>query len=178
MRVIRAIWLWLQLVGGALALAAISWLIAQATFHLRLLDVQTGSMRPTFRPGDALIMHRASGEPRVGVVVSYKSTRNPNELITHRVVGISPKTGRFQTKGDRLSTADPPVRDSLLVGQVVAVLPNMGRVLSWLQSWPGLVVCVYAPAAAIAASELYRFERNYSKRLYRLNQSTSGMILR
>jgi signal peptidase I len=179
MRILRVTWLWLQLAGGLLAAVAICWLITQAAFHLRLLNVQTGSMRPTFRPGDALIMQKISGEPQVGSIVSYRSPRNPNELVTHRVVHVFPNVESFQTKGDKLSMPDPVVRDSLLAGHVVAVLPGMGRVLGWLQSWRGLVVCVYLPAAAIAISELRRYERSHnSKRLYRLNQSISGIIVR
>lgn len=163
-------WHWLQVVGAVAAGSAICWLAAQYVFHLRLLNVQTGSMQPTFRPGDALVMQRASGERlQPGMVVSYRSPRNPNELVTHRVSQVLPATHSFQAKGDALSTPDPVVRDSLLAGRVVAVLPGMGRALTWLRSWWGLAVCVYAPAAAIGASELYRLERHYARRLYRLH---------
>jgi signal peptidase len=172
MQAFKAVWSWLQVVGGVVALVAVCWLTAQWAFHLHFLNVQTGSMRPTFQPGDALIMQQASmGAARVGDVVSYRSSRNPNELITHRVVRVYPETHSFQTQGDALDVADPRVQDSLLAGRVVAILPGMGRVLGWLQSWPGLVVCVYIPAAAIGISELRRFERHYHcAESYRLNK--------
>jgi len=127
-------------------------------------------MVPTFRPGDMLIMQRTQPQNiHPGTVVSYRSSRNPNELVTHRVVQASSKS--FQTKGDALSTPDPGVKDSLLVGRVVAVLPRMGRVLTWVQSVPGLVVCVYLPAAIIATQELIRLERAYAKsHIYRLRK--------
>lgn len=170
-RTVRFVWTWLQIAGGTLAVLAICWLAAQYAFHLRLLSVQTGSMRPSFRPHDALIMQRTTPQQlRVGLVVSYRSSRNPNELVTHRVVRITPRG--FQTKGDALSTPDPMVQNSLLVGRVAAVLPGMGTPLDWLHSWTGLVMFVYAPAAAIAVSELRRLERSYVSQRYVLDMET------
>ncbi|HSX15260.1 MAG TPA: signal peptidase I [Candidatus Saccharimonadales bacterium] len=168
MRLLKAVWLWLQVAGGAVAIVAVAWLAAQSVFHLHLLNVQTGSMRPAFRPGDALIMRRATATGiKVGDIVSYHSSRNPKELVTHRVVTL--RNGSFQTQGDALRAPDPTVRSSLLAGKITMVLPGMGRLLGWLQSLPGLVVCVYLPAAAIAVSELARFEKQFSSdRIYRL----------
>lgn len=169
---------WLQIVGGGMAALAITWLIAQAVLHLRLLNVQTGSMQPTFRPGDALVMRETNRDlPVVGSIVSYHSTRNPNELVTHRVVRVDAVTDSFQTKGDALTVADPPVRRTLLAGKAIAIIPGIGKVLGWLQSWPGLIACVYVPAAAIVVSELLQLNRR-SGRKYRLNINTSGMIMR
>jgi len=170
MVLVRAVWHWLQIVGGVLATTAICWLAAQYAFHLRLLNVQTGSMQPAFRPGDALIMRQASRQDlHVGAIVAYHSPRNPSELVTHRVVKVVP--GSFQSKGDALTAPDPAVRDSLLAGRVVAMLPGLGRPLNWLRSWWGLAICVYLPAAAMTASELRRLERQYARiRAYRLHE--------
>jgi signal peptidase I len=165
MRLVRVLWAWLQIAGGAVAVLAVCWLLAQSVFHLRLLNVQTGSMVPSFRPGDALVMQRVS-TAKIGDVVSYRSPRNRNELVTHRVVKTS--AGSFQTKGDALASPDPAVHTSLLAGRVVAVLPHMGRALSWIQSWPGLIACVYLPALAVAAEELIRLERRYRSQPYHL----------
>lgn len=176
MQIMRAMWLWVQVLGGLVAAVAVCWLVVQSMFHLRLLNVQTGSMRPSFGPGDALVMqHIAPERLRPGMVVSYKSSRNPNALVTHRVVRV--QDGSFQTKGDAVRANDPAVQNGLLVGSVVAVLPGMGRLLGWLTSWPGLVVCVYAPAIAMVASELHRLERSYRLRqVYRLNVAP-GVLL-
>jgi signal peptidase I len=120
---LKFVWAWLQIAGGAVAAMAICWLAAQYAFHLRLLSVQTGSMRPSFHPHDALIMRR-----------------------------ITP--------------------DQLRVGRVAVVLPRMGTPLDWLHTWPGLVACVYVPAAAIAISELRRMERSFARRCYMLHMPT------
>jgi signal peptidase I len=168
---LKFVWAWLQIAGGAVAAMAICWLAAQYAFHLRLLSVQTGSMRPSFHPHDALIMRRITPDQlRVGMVVSYRSSHNPNELVTHRVVRVTAQG--FQTQGDALNMPDPMVQNSLLVGRVAVVLPRMGTPLDWLHTWPGLVACVYVPAAAIAISELRRMERSFARRCYMLHMPT------
>jgi signal peptidase I len=160
--------IWAKTVVTTIAVIAGLWLAVQHIFHLQLLDVQTGSMVPVFSPGDALILQKQLPDQlKVGQIVSYHSARNPRELVTHRVVAIT--ADGFQTKGDQLSRADPPVRSSLFSGKVIAILPSLGRVLAWFRSLPGLISCVYAPAIMIAAYELRRLEQHYrSLEPYRL----------
>lgn len=175
--------LWLTSLALMATVAAGSWLVAQHALHLRLLSVQTGSMRPLFGPGDAVIMRTlGAGQVHPGMVVAYHSPRNPGELITHRIIRVWGGGAKLQTKGDALTVADPPVRRSLLAGQVVLVLPSLGGVLDRLRSWPGLVATVYVPAGSITAYELYRLERRaFRGPTYRLNQRpsarTSGMMV-
>lgn len=168
MRGLRILWIWAQVGGAVLATLAIMWLSAQWLFHLKILSVQTGSMRPSFSPGDALLLQRIQpSQLQHGTIVSYRSSRSPNELVTHRLVRVG--QGSFQTKGDALTIPDPVVRDSLLVGRVTAVLPGMGRLLNWLRSWPGLIAFVYVPVGMVVAGELYRLERYYrSRHIYQL----------
>ena len=150
-----------------LILLAGAWLGLQAVFRLQLLSVQTTSMRPTFDRGDMVVVQK-TGIPSLGAVITYKSPKNPRELISHRVIRIFPSQQSVQTKGDALSSPDPVITDRLIVGQVRLVLPHLGSVLGWLTSWPGLAVCVYLPATSLLWSELKRLERYYAKfRTYR-----------
>jgi signal peptidase I len=154
---------WLQMFGGGLVLLAGGWLVTAHLLGLQLLAVQTGSMCPTFCPGDAVVMRRLSARSlRVGMVVSYRGNRNPNQLVTHRLLSLSRDEAR--TKGDALVVVDPPLRPSALVGQVVATLPVFGRALDFVRSWPGLVCCVYLPVAGIVYGELRRLERSTKRR--------------
>jgi signal peptidase I len=170
MKLLRFVWRWLQVSAATVAALAAVWLCAQYIFGLRLLAVQTNSMVPIFRSGDALVMQKTTLEQiHTGQIVSYQSPRNPRELITHRLAGIDRIHNRFQTKGDRLVTLDPPVRGTLLKGRIIRVMPGMGRALTWLHSWPALIMCVYVPAAVILAVELMKLERYYRRWLpYRL----------
>jgi len=160
MPLFRLLLSWLRACGVITAAVALIWPVVQLGFHLRLLNVQTGSMQPTFRRGDALVMRRiGSKELHSGMIVSYRSSRNPNELITHRVIKVT--AAAFQTKGDALTNPDPAVRGSLAVGKVVAVVPGLGKLLSWSSTWLGLGVTVYLPTGLLLISELTRLEHHY-----------------
>jgi signal peptidase len=161
----------MRIVAAALVLIAISWLAIGRLTHAQLLAVATASMQPTFAPGDALVLLPMQAEQiQIGTVVSYHSPRNPNELVTHRVVGLTAQS--LQTQGDALTVPDPPIRNNLVAGRVVLVLPGMGRVLQWTKTWAGLALTVYAPAVAVAGSELYRLEHTFfAKHPYRLHKT-------
>jgi signal peptidase I len=76
----------------------------------RTITVLSGSMRPTFSPGDVIVVRpeRASSL-HVGAVISYQIPIDGQPVETHRVVRIL-QHGRepiVQTKGDANQTADP-----------------------------------------------------------------------
>ncbi|HSX42499.1 MAG TPA: signal peptidase I [Candidatus Saccharimonadales bacterium] len=165
------LWSCIQIAATVVLGVALIWLGLQQAFGLKLYDVQTGSMRPSFCPGDALVV-QGTTLARIGSgdIITYHSPKNPHELITHRVVRLWPEAGRLQTQGDALGVPDPAVPAHLLAGKVRAVVPGLGGVFDWTHSWPGLAATVYLPAAIIAASELIRLEQNYFRaNYYRLN---------
>lgn len=119
-------------------------------------SVQTGSMAPTFAPGDAVIVKSAPMSVRPGEVVMYHSPVQPAVLISHRLRSIDSKTGELKTQGDALITPDPAFSPRLVVGRVMAVVPHAGRCLDWLRHPWGLILAVYLPVGAILVSEVYR----------------------
>lgn len=164
MRLVHRSFYWLRLAALSAVVIAIGWAVVQATLHLSLLNVQTGSMQPTFNSGDVLIMQKvAPAQLQPGTIVTYHSPRNAKVLISHRLVEVDATDHTFQTKGDALGRPDPSVSDALLAGRVVAVLPCMGRILDWLQTLPGLVVSIYIPVAVMVWSELRRLECSFKR---------------
>lgn len=164
-------------VAAALTVVLVVVILAAASIgHIKVLTVETASMRPAFAPGDALFMRPTHPESlRVGEIITYHSSRNPEQLVTHRIVRIG--TNGFQTQGDALTAPDPAVRNTALAGEVVAAAPGLGRVLRWLQTWPGLICVVYVPASATLVYELRRMERSLNRlRLYRVENAVGGMI--
>jgi hypothetical protein len=109
------------------------------------------------------------------MIVTYHSSRNPAELITHRVVHVLSNAQGFQMQGDALSAPDPPVRSTALVGKVIVVAPGLGKILGWLQTWPGLICVVYIPVVSVTISELQRMERTLKK--YRLYQHVMRQVV-
>ncbi|HSX36751.1 MAG TPA: signal peptidase I [Patescibacteria group bacterium] len=137
--------------------------------HLRVLAVQTGSMAPTFKPGDAVLVQKAQpASLAVGQVVSYISPADPTILVSHRIVAINRRTGMLTTRGDYAARPDISFSPSLVVGRVSAVVPKFGYVINALHTRLGLIVGVYTPALFIIFSEIKRLAHHYGRGYYRL----------
>jgi signal peptidase len=97
--------------GLLVALTAIVLLVvAPVLGFYRTVTVLTGSMRPTFYPGDMIVV---SPEPmarlRVGDVITFRIPIDGKPVETHRVVSITHAGNQpiVQTKGDANNTIDP-----------------------------------------------------------------------
>lgn len=161
-RGLQATILILGLVGGA-------GMVILHTHGQRLLSVQTGSMMPTFHPGDALIVEPVKiRQLRVGQVISYQSTLDPRLIISHRLIKIDQRTGWLTTRGDALSMADQPFPSSRVVGRAIAVAPRFGRLLDFLHRPLGLALIIYLPAISLIALELWHLRLAIHPGIYRL----------
>ncbi len=135
----------------------------------QLLSVQTGSMVPTFYPGDAVVTNRVALEKlSVGDIVAYQNPKDIKVIVSHRLVGINYKTGKLITEGDALDLQDVPFPVSLVVGRVNKIVPNAGYIIDWLHQPIGLIALVYIPAAFILVSEAKRLSKQYTKPSYQL----------
>ena len=135
----------------------------------QILSVQTGSMVPSFYPGDALVTRKVIVPSlQIGDIVTYHNPSDPKVLVSHRLIGINYRTGKLITHGDALDLQDVPFPSNLLVGKVYKVVPLAGFMLDWLHKPAGLIVAIYIPASLILISEARRLARHYSKPYYRL----------
>ena len=130
--------------------------------------VLTDSMYPVIQSGDLIICHTAEPEEvKEGDVISFfDPAGNGTTIVTHRVVEVTELDGgiAWRTKGDN-NNAD----DLLLVkeGNLVAVyqgtrLPGAGNVALFMQTTPGLVVCVVIPLMLLVGYDMIR-RRLYEK---------------
>jgi signal peptidase I len=97
--------------GLLVAVTAIATLVVGPVLGFyRTVTVLTGSMRPTFNPGDMIVV---SPEPmarlRVGDVITFRIPIDGKPVETHRVVSITHAGSQpiVQTKGDANNTIDP-----------------------------------------------------------------------
>jgi signal peptidase len=121
----------LLLVMAAAGCAAAGWQLGY-----RLYAVQTGSMTPTYRPGDLVITAPVAEELVAGDVVTFASPGG-HGLTTHRLVAVRPDGG-LVTKGDANETPDVAVLDrAAVVGRAVAGVPHGGYVLVFFQQPSG-----------------------------------------
>ncbi len=136
--------------------------------NLKILSVQSGSMQPAIRRGDAVLVLQGTAHLDVGTIISYRSLLNPKVVITHRIVMIDRARNVFITKGDVLAEADPPIHPDRIIGRVNHSIPLVGFVLNFMRRPVGLLVVVYAPACGLIIGETQRLSRAYTSRQYRL----------
>jgi signal peptidase I len=165
-KIVRAGWRWFcwSLAGLLVITLGLAGYIKLS--HQRLLSVQTNSMRPTFRAGDALLV--GPRQPLLpGSVISYHSPADQRMIISHRIVVTDTVRHQLTTAGDALGTLDQPVADSQVVGRVKAVLPGFGRFIDAAHRPYVFLPCFYVPAVYLLGAELHRYRRVRGRPRYR-----------
>ncbi len=139
-QIVRVGWVWAQ--RALLALALIFFLTLGVLPRLGLyrpVTVLSGSMRPTFSPGDMVIV---TPEPvsavHVGQVISYQVPTGIHQVETHRVVKILQGGAHpvIQTQGDANNWPDPWTAklEGNTAWRMRGVIPHLGYVVNWLRS--------------------------------------------
>ncbi|HSZ14642.1 MAG TPA: signal peptidase I [Solirubrobacteraceae bacterium] len=136
---VRVGWVWGQRALLALAVALFLAIAVLPRLGLyRPVTVLSGSMRPTFSPGDMVIV---ASEPvsavRVGQVISYKVPTGVHQVETHRIVKILQGGAHpmVQTQGDANNWPDPWTAklEGTTAWRMRAVVPDLGYVVNWLR---------------------------------------------
>ncbi|MGN6634908.1 MAG: signal peptidase I [Oryzihumus sp.] len=123
----------------------------------QLLIVTSGSMVPTFSPGDVvLVEQRRPDQLHPGMIVTFQAPGAP-ELTTHRIMAMRhlPQGTFIQTKGDANPAPDPNLSPVTSVfGVLTGSVPWVGRWLVFYQSDRGRLLILGGPLALIALSQL------------------------
>jgi signal peptidase len=132
------------------------------------LIVLTDSMYPIIESGDLIICQGAEPEEiQVGDVITFfDPAGNGTTIVTHRVIEVTEQNGElaWRTKGDNNNTED---RLAVTADKLVAVyegtrIPGFGNVALFMQSTPGLIVCVVCPILLLVGYDMLR-RRMYEK---------------
>lgn len=132
------------------------------------LIVLTDSMAPEIMSGDIIICQQTDPESIVvGDDISFfDPAGNGTSIVTHRVIEIVEEDGQkyFRTKGINNNTEDRVlVPMDKLVGKYIDVrFPGAGHVALFMQSTPGLIVCVVVPIILLVGYDMIR-RRMYEK---------------
>lgn len=131
------------------------------------LIVLTDSMYPEIKSGDLIIVKTADAESiqEGDIIAFFDPDGSGTSVLTHRVVEVTEENGSlaFRTKGDANNAEDPTLAPAEnLIGVYKTRINGAGDVAMFLQSTPGLVVCVAVPLVLLIAFELIR-RRKYEK---------------
>lgn len=129
------------------------------------LIVLTDSMYPDIKSGDLIFVSSADArELEVGDVISfYAKEGDYAEIWTHQIIAIHENEGKleFETQGVNNPTPDSTYRsEEYLVGKYTGVrLPGFGNVAMFMQTVPGLIVCVAVPIVLLVGYDIIRRRR-------------------
>lgn len=131
------------------------------------LIVLTDSMYPNIKSGDLIIVKVTDPKDiKVGDVIAFFDPDSTgSSVLTHRVVEVLHEGGAlsFRTKGDANNSEDStPAPADNLVGLYQSKIDGAGSVAMFLQSTPGLIVCIGVPLVLLVGFELLR-RRKYDK---------------
>lgn len=96
----------------------------------RSYTVLSGSMEPTFYPGDIVITkHKNKTDIQVNDIVTYRD--NEGVIITHRIMEETPEG--YITKGDHNNVEDADIiTEDNIIGEVKLSIPNIGYLMGFL----------------------------------------------
>ena len=113
------------------------------------LTVLTGSMEPTFSPGDVVAVTTvtdADAQVQLGDVITFQPVSGDPTLVTHRVVAKSYTSDgvQFVTRGDANGADDEPLVAGQVKARVLYSVPLVGHASLWLGERKGLFVALAA----------------------------------
>ncbi len=154
--------------------------IAIPAFGNKALIVRSGSMEPTIKTGDLIVVRIASGitsplpnvisKYKVGDTIAFGGDKNPNVLTTHKIVAKKIVSGKtlYQTQGDANKTADTKlIAEEQIVGKSIFTLPKVGKLFAYAKTKQGFALLVLIPALLVILIE----STNLIKELFKINRA-------
>ena len=129
------------------------------------LTVLSGSMKPTFNPGDLIIDKKVdSNTLKVGDTVTY--VYGGRFLATHRIIKINKDnkgTLTFKTKGDNNNVIDDlNVSANAIVGKYLFRIPLVGFAIQKLKGLVGIIL-IWVLFFYVLGTEIYRMAKESKK---------------
>lgn len=110
--------------------------VQPSIFGNKFYIVLTGSMSPTIKVGDLVVVKEVKPEDiKENDIITFGSNSSDN-ITTHRVKEVlnDGQDISYVTQGDANNVEDPmPVESDVLLGKVNKVIPSVGTILLWIQ---------------------------------------------
>lgn len=142
--------------------------IAFPQFGNKALIVRSGSMEPTIGVGSVIVARSiVNGTYSKGDIIAFRSEKNPETLITHRIVSVEkgPIDVSYKTKGDANEEVDGwIVKEKNVLGKTYIVIPYIGQILAFAKSDIGFPLLIILPAIFVILIEAFSIVREIKKR--------------
>ena len=133
---------------------------------LQGMVVSSGSMEPTIRTGDTVLIRPVDpGTIRSGDVITFR-TYATQRMVTHRVVDIKRIDGStyFRTQGDANSSPDANLAPAGSVsGKVRLILPKAGYLVYFASTYWGRLFLIGFPLIILMTQELRALLRSKAR---------------
>lgn len=126
------------------------------------LMVQSGSMSGTIEVGDLIIAHTVDDTQnfKKDDIITFWDDEPGGILVTHRIIEVTTDgDGKlaYRTKGDANNASDARlVYPENIVGIYQFRIPWLGNVALFMQTIPGLIVCVFVPLVLFVIYDILR----------------------
>jgi signal peptidase I len=156
----------------SIALFTMLIIIVAAALYMKLSDtskisghqfliVTSGSMEPTILTGSVIAIKDVENKSalKAGDIITYKSTDDPNQLVTHRILEVEKLNDvrvQYITQGDNNNTKDQdPIPDLNVVGKYANIhIPVIGYIFAFISSKLGAVLFMIIPGIIIIGWQL------------------------
>jgi signal peptidase len=139
--------------------------IALPIFGNQALIVRSGSMLPTIDVGTIIVIRpleslispiSATPKYEKGDIIAFRSEKNSNTIITHRVTSYEIFNGTvfYKTKGDANEEIDNwQVDEKNIIGKSFITIPQAGKVLAFAKSKYGFPILIILPSLIVILME-------------------------
>lgn len=130
---------------------------------IKTFVVLSGSMEPTIRTGDVIVVKPAS-EYKINDIITFGPYGKTKPPTTHRIIGTEGEN--FVTQGDANNSPDgDTVSPKSIIGEVILDIPYAGYIVSTAKKPYGFAVLVVVPAAIIITDEVKKILSELKKRI-------------
>ncbi len=143
--------LFIAILAGVTTYAAVRFFRTHTPFKSYV--VQSGSMEPTIRVGDIIIIAKHNSY-QLNEVITFKDENK--HTITHRITAVrTTQPPSYTTKGDANQTPDTEtISLSQIVGTVILVIPKFGYVVQFIRTPWGFILTIIVPAVLLLSDEI------------------------
>lgn len=121
-------------------------------FGYSFFQVATGSMKDAINEGDVVVV-KINSDFNEGDIITYMSGK---DFVTHRV--IEKNDDYVITKGDNNNTNDKPIDNSLILGKVTKIIPNVKAIKQVLLS-PKVILLIFVTLFCLSLMFSYNGNR-------------------